>query len=147
MPSTPPSRSIAGSRRRMCYTQATAGIRLEAALRYCRDALKLSPDNSAYLDSLGMVLLKLGKLDEALEAYDKAVAKNTGADSLMGRAFVYLRKGDRVHAEADAAAARKLYADVDSSFADYGLTFDAATPAKPTTPSSAKPTIVSITPG
>ena len=60
-----------------------------------RAALKLSPDSGQYLDSLGMALLKLGKLDEALDAYNKAVAKDTGADSLMGRAFVYLRKGDR----------------------------------------------------
>jgi tetratricopeptide (TPR) repeat protein len=71
-----------------------------------------------------MALLKLGKLDEALDAYNKAVAKNTGADSLMGRAFVYLRKGDRVHAQSDATAARKLWADVDDQFADYGLKFD-----------------------
>lgn len=106
---------------------------LQSALQDCRDALKLSPDAGQYLDSLGMVLLKLGKLDEALDAYNRAVAKNTGAASLMGRAFVYLRKGDRAHAEADAAAARKLAANIDDDFADYGLKFDdkaAATAAK-----------------
>jgi tetratricopeptide (TPR) repeat protein len=108
----------------LCWMKATAGMLLESALSDCQNALKMSPDSGPYLDSLGMVLLKLGKLDEALDAYTKAIAKNTGADSLMGRAFVYMRKGDRAHADADAAAARKLYAMIDDTFAEYGLKFD-----------------------
>jgi tetratricopeptide (TPR) repeat protein len=110
----------------LCWEQATAGILLDSALQDCRDALKINPKSGAILDSLGMVLLKLGKLDEALDAYNQAIAKGTGADSLMGRAFVYLKKGDRAHAEADAAAARKQFADIDSTFARYGLKFDDA---------------------
>jgi Tfp pilus assembly protein PilF len=108
---------------RLCWAKATQDVLLESALQDCRDALKTAPDNGAILDSLGMVLLKLGRLDEALNAYNQAIAKRTGAASLMGRAFVYLRKGDRARAEADAAAARKLSPDIDSSFADYGLKF------------------------
>lgn len=131
-----------GELNNLCYDQATQGIRLDAALQDCRQALKGSPDNGAFLDSLGMVLLKLGKLDEALDAYNAAIAKgSTGADTLMGRAFVYLRKGDRVHAEADAAAARKASPHVDETFAGYGLKFDQTT-GKPT---SNKPEIVSVT--
>jgi cytochrome c-type biogenesis protein CcmH/NrfG len=98
---------------------------LDSALQDCRDALKLSPGAGQILDSLGMVLLKLGRLDEALDAYNQAVAKNTGAASLMGRAFVYLHKGDTAHAEADAAAARKIAGDIDDTFAEYGLRFGA----------------------
>jgi tetratricopeptide (TPR) repeat protein len=71
-----------------------------------------------------MVLLKLGKLDEALDAYNQAIAKNEGASSLMGRAFVYLQKGDRARAEGDAAAARKLTPKIDETFAQYGLRLD-----------------------
>jgi len=127
-----------GELNNLCYDQATEGIRLDAALRDCRQALKGSPDNGAYLDSLGMVLLKLGKLDEALDAYNAAIAKgSTGPDTLMGRAFVYLRKGDRAHAQADAAAARKASAHVDETFAKYGLKFDDS--------ASKKPEIVSVT--
>jgi len=48
----------------------------------------------------------------------------------MGRAFVYLRKGDRAHAEADAAAARKMAPRIDDTFAGYGLTFDKPGPVK-----------------
>ena len=110
----------------LCWSKATADIMLQSAVQDCRDALRLSPGYGAYEDSLGMALLRLGKLDEALDAYDKAIARHTGAASLLGRAFVYLRKGDRARAEADAAAARKMSATVDSEFADYGLNFDDA---------------------
>jgi tetratricopeptide (TPR) repeat protein len=106
---------------RICWAKATQDVLLESALQDCREALKSAPDNGAYLDSLGMVLLKLGRLDEALDAYNRAIAKQTGAASLMGRAFVYLRKGDRSHAEADASTARKLSPDIESIFAEYGL--------------------------
>lgn len=115
----------------LCYDQATAGIRLEAALENCRAALKVNPDSGAYLDSLGMVLLKLGKLDDALSAYNQAVAKGEGAASLMGRAFVYLKKGDRTHAQADAEAARKLSPEIDATFAEYGLKFGQAATISP----------------
>lgn len=116
----------------LCWIKATAGVLLDSALQDCRDALKLSPGTGPFLDSLGMVLLKLGKLDEALDAYNQAIAKGTGPDSLMGRAFVYARKGDSTHAKADAAEARKGSPHVDSIFAEYGLKFDdPAAPAKP----------------
>jgi len=122
----------------LCWIKATAGILLDSALQECRDALKMKPGTGPYLDSLGMVLLKLGKTDEALDAYNQAIAKNVGADSLMGRAFVYLHKGERGSAETDAAAARKQSAYIDDIFADYGLKWDdaAGVPKKPaTTPS------------
>jgi len=110
----------------LCWTKATRDIFLDSALKDCQQALKLSPGTAAYEDSLGMVLLKLGKLDDALKAYTDAIAKGSGSDSLMGRAFVYARKGDTAHAAADAAAARKAYPRIDETFADYGLKLDPA---------------------
>jgi tetratricopeptide (TPR) repeat protein len=110
----------------LCWEKATAGVLLDSALQDCRNALTIRPGNSAYLDSLGMVLLKLGKIDEALDAYNRAIANGSGAASLMGRALIYLRKGNRARAEADAAAARKRNQAIDEVFADYGLKFDAA---------------------
>lgn len=105
----------------LCWTKGTAGILLQSALDDCREALKLQPDSGAYLDSLGMVLLRLGKLDEALAAYDKAIAKSTGPSSLMGRAMVHMRKGDKARAEADRVEALKLDPDAETRFAEYGL--------------------------
>ena len=119
----------------ICWAKATHGIMLESALQDCRDAIKLNPENGAVYDSLGMVLLKLGKLDEALEAYNQAIAKRTGADSLMGRAFVYLHKGDTAHALLDAAAARTAFPKIDETFAGYDLKF--TPPQPPLTPVTA----------
>jgi tetratricopeptide (TPR) repeat protein len=110
----------------LCWTKATENILLESALDDCREALKQAPDDGAILDSLGMALLRLGRLDEALEAYGKAIAKRTGAASFMGRAMVYAAKGDKAKASADAAEARKLDPDVDTEFAGYGLKLQAA---------------------
>lgn len=108
----------------LCWKKATAGILLESALEDCRNALKLSPDTPAYLDSLGMVLLRLGQLNEALAAYDKALSKSEFAAALMGRAIVRARKGDAAKARADLAAARKLHARIDEQFEGYGLKFE-----------------------
>ena len=120
----------------LCWVKATAGVLLESALQDCRDSLKLVPDSGPSEDSLGMVLLKLGKLDEALQAYDQALARNSGANSLMGRSFVYLRKGDGTRARADAAAARKLSPHIDDDFAEYGLKWE-----EPTLPETAAGTV------
>jgi tetratricopeptide (TPR) repeat protein len=106
----------------LCWAKATAGVMLESAVQDCHDAMTLSPDNAAYLDSLGMVLLKLGRVDEALTVYNQALAKRRDAPtSLMGRAIVYTRKGDAAHAGTDAAAARQLYPEIDDLFSEYGL--------------------------
>src|SRR5438270_6102090 len=77
-----------------CWEKATAGIMLESALEDCKQALKLSPGIPAYEDSMGMVLLKLGKLDEAIAAFSQVLAKTLNADSFMGRAFAYAGKGN-----------------------------------------------------
>jgi tetratricopeptide (TPR) repeat protein len=105
----------------LCWAKATRAILIESALEDCRQALKLKPDAGAYLDSLGMVMLRLGRLDEALTAYDKAVAKSAGSASFMGRALVYARKGDKAHASADRAEALKLDPDAEARFSEFGL--------------------------
>jgi tetratricopeptide (TPR) repeat protein len=127
----------------ICWAKATAGIALDSALQDCQDALKLNPNNAPAYDSLGMVLLKLGRLAEALDAYNTAIAKGVGADSLMGRAFVYLKQGDRARADSDAAEARKRSPTIDSTFAGYGLKFDQPPPSHAA--ATKAPAIVSVT--
>jgi tetratricopeptide (TPR) repeat protein len=113
--------STASQLNSLCWKMASAGILLEDALRNCEDALKLSPEHGPTIDSLGMVLLRLGRLDEALATYGKAVAKRLGAPSLMGRAMVYARMGRDELAAADRSQALKLDPDVENRFAEYGL--------------------------
>ncbi|HEX6740280.1 MAG TPA: DUF3857 domain-containing protein [Sphingomicrobium sp.] len=105
----------------LCWSKATGGIMLESALANCRSAVKLAPDSSSKLDSLGFVLLRLGKFGESIEAYNKAIAKTNQSMSLMGRAIAYARNGDKSRAETDRAAALKLDPDVEARFAEYGL--------------------------
>ena len=78
------------------YMLAERGIRLEESLDYIQRAVALDPYNGAYLDSLGWVYYKLGKLDLAEENIVKAIGRlrTTGVvyDHLGD---VYDRKGMR----------------------------------------------------
>ncbi len=106
----------------LCWKKATAGRALESALRDCDAALKVMVDFPPYLDSRALVLLQLGRLDEAIGDYDK-VLKQEGAiaSSLYGRALARSRKGDAVKAAEDRAAALKLNSEVAAEFEGYGL--------------------------
>jgi tetratricopeptide (TPR) repeat protein len=55
------------------YTLADNGIRLEDAYNYIKRAYELSPDDFYILDSMGWVLYRLGRLDEAIEFLQKAL--------------------------------------------------------------------------
>lgn len=114
----------------LCYDKATAGIMLESALQDCNEALKLSPDNPSFEDSLGMVYLKLGKLDDAIATYGKVLAQNPVPASYLGRAFAYQRKGDLAAAQKDRAEANSRMPGIEIEFAGYGLKFDTAPPDK-----------------
>lgn len=105
----------------LCWSKATAGILLESALEECREALKLRPEHGPTIDSLGLVLFRLGRLDEALATYDRAVEKKVGPPSLMGRALVHSAKGEKGRAQADRGEALKLDPDIETRFAEYGL--------------------------
>jgi Tfp pilus assembly protein PilF len=61
------------------YLYADQGKNLEQASAMIRKALVAEPENGAYLDSMGWVLFKLGKYEEALPYLEKAVQKSAGA--------------------------------------------------------------------
>lgn len=54
------------------YSWANDGINLQTALDYIQRALELMPDNASIQDSMGWVLYRLGRLDEALPVLEKA---------------------------------------------------------------------------
>jgi tetratricopeptide (TPR) repeat protein len=56
----------------VAYMWAERGIRLDKALQYAIRALELSPDDPAYLDTLGWIYFKKGKYPKALAAIRKA---------------------------------------------------------------------------
>lgn len=55
------------------YSRAQGDFELEEALVDINKALASAPDNAAYLDTRGFVLLKLGKLEEAMTDFQKAI--------------------------------------------------------------------------
>lgn len=106
----------------MCWAKATAGVALASALADCNAALAKAPNEAGYLDSRGLVLLRLGRVDDAIADYDRALAKNPNiSSSLFGRAVAWARKGDRAKSERDMAAALKIDPDVRTQFDDYGV--------------------------
>ena len=71
---------------------------------------------------VGLMLLRLGRLDEAIAAYGKALERRPNQpSSLFGRAAAWARKGDKAKADADIAAALKADPDVRTEFEGYGI--------------------------
>lgn len=60
------------------YLYADQGKNLEQAEKMIRKAVEAEPENGAYLDSLGWVLFRLGKAEEALPFIQQAVEKGQG---------------------------------------------------------------------
>jgi tetratricopeptide (TPR) repeat protein len=81
------------------YMLADQGVSLEQSLDYVSRALEQDPHNGAYLDSLGWVYFKMGRLDLAEDSLLKALKslRLTGVvyDHLGD---VYFEKGDRERA-------------------------------------------------
>ena len=105
-----------------CWDLATAGIALDTALSACQEAVAKAPTVSAYQDSLGFVLMRLGRYDESIAAYDVAIkqyAEHTS--SLYGRGLARHLKGDAAGGDEDMKAALRLDAHVATTYANYGL--------------------------
>ena len=76
------------------YLYAEQGINLDEAATLVRRALKSAPRSGAYLDSLGLIYFKQGKLDAAIENLEQALhyLPNT-PEILLHLADAYLGKG------------------------------------------------------
>ncbi|RKU18768.1 hypothetical protein C6503_08930 [Candidatus Poribacteria bacterium] len=76
------------------YLYAEQGIRLDEAAALIHRALKSTPTSGAYLDSLGLVYFKQGKLDAAIENLERAnhYLPDT-PEILLHLADAYLEKG------------------------------------------------------
>ena len=76
------------------YLYAEQGIKLDKAETLVRRALKSTPTSGAYLDSLGLIYFKKGKLDAAIENLEQALRylPNT-PEILLHLTDAYLKKG------------------------------------------------------
>lgn len=108
----------------ICWAKAVAGVALERALVECDTGLAGAPDSAPIMDSKGLVLLRLGRVDDAISMYDAALTKTPQlSSSLYGRGLARLKKGDAAAAEQDRKAALAADPDIVETFADMGLTW------------------------
>lgn len=106
-----------------CYLRARTNHDLTAALDDCNHALKLERNDPGFLDSRGLVYLRLGMPRDAVSDYDVALRINPNlADSLYGRGLAELRLGRKARGQNDLAAAERLDSGVVKLFAGMGLT-------------------------
>lgn len=106
----------------VCWLLATHNVSLPTALYICDQGLEQEPDRIALLDSKGLVLLRMGRNQDALAAYEAALARRINyPHSLMGRGIARLRLGDQAGGEADIKAALKAHPSLQQDYASYGV--------------------------
>ncbi len=109
-----------------CWLRALKGEDLAKALGDCNAALRRAPKSSpaaaAILDSRGLVRLRLGDYDKAIEDYgDSLKFAPRGAWSLYGRGVARIRKHQAAQGEADIAQATSLWPEVADEFTKRGI--------------------------
>ena len=105
-----------------CWARAQLGQDLDKALGDCNRALRMVK-TPGFLDSRGLVYLRLGRLDEAIADFDAALAQNPKlAWSLYGRGLARLRKGLKAEGDADIKAALGLRPKLGETARRVGLT-------------------------
>jgi tetratricopeptide (TPR) repeat protein len=105
-----------------CWMRALAGLELDQALADCTNALRLSPNTAAILDSRGLVYLRQGSYERAIADYDAALRlQPKSAWSLYGRGLSKLKKGQTAAGQADVAAATALAPKIAEDAARHGI--------------------------
>jgi Flp pilus assembly protein TadD len=106
----------------LCWALATADVALASAHDDCNAAVAKAPTDVAVLDSQGFVLMRLGRYDQAIAAYDAGLKLDPlEADSLYGRGICELRVGKKARGRSDIKAATALSFWVADEFAHYGV--------------------------
>ena len=105
-----------------CWARALSGQDLAKARGDSNAAVKAVPGNAGYLDSRGLVALRLGDLDAAIADYDAAIAINPHmAWTLYGRSLAERRKGRTDAADKDRAAALAIDPRIVERAKRYGV--------------------------
>jgi len=112
-----------------CWVRALANRELDAALADCDSALR-KDRNSQVMTYRGLVLYRMGRLDEAVTQYAVAIrAQPRAAMALYLRGLAEEKKGDKTDGDADLAAARAIAPNLAQEYRQFGLAPDAASSA------------------
>jgi tetratricopeptide (TPR) repeat protein len=105
-----------------CRHAASSNVMLDRALSACERAIALNPGIPIYFDSKGLVLLQLSRFDEAIRAYDAALAASKWlGTSFYGRGMAKQRLCNCPAGNEDMTEGRRLLPNVESQFEKYGL--------------------------
>ena len=106
-----------------CWARGLSNQMLDDALSDCRKAIKRDGEKPAYLDSLGMVQLRLGHYPESIKAYEQAVPQMPhSAWTRYGLGLAKIRGGQTDAGNADLVAARALDPEIEARATRFGLT-------------------------
>ncbi len=106
-----------------CWARALSNQMLDDALKDCRKAIRRDGENPAYLDSLGLVELRLGHYADSIKAYERALAQSPhSAWSRYGLGLAKIHAGQADAGNADLAAARTMDPQIETRATKYGLT-------------------------
>ena len=110
-----------------CWARSLSNQKLDGALKDCRKAIRRDGEKPSYLDSLGMVQLRLGHYAKSIKAYRQALAQSPNiAWSRYGLGLAEIHSGQMDAGHADLLAAQKLDPKIGTLASRYGLT-----PTKP----------------
>jgi tetratricopeptide (TPR) repeat protein len=78
------------------YMLADRGVRLDESVKYIKDALKIEPNNGAYLDSLGWAYHRMNRDDMAQTPLEKAVKLIPNDPTIREHlGYIYLALGEK----------------------------------------------------
>lgn len=105
-----------------CWARALGNVELDRALKDCNGALSGMPHNASFLDSRGLVRVRMGDYARALADYDESVQGGSNAAwTYYGRGIAKLRLGRKADGEVDIAKAKSLDADISDEAKKRGL--------------------------
>jgi tetratricopeptide (TPR) repeat protein/predicted aspartyl protease len=106
-----------------CWARALANQLLDDALKDCRKAIDRDGENDHYLDSLGLVQLRLGHYPESIKAYQQSIAKNPrSAWAHYGLGVAEIRGGQKDAGNAELATAMSINKGIEELAQGYGVT-------------------------
>ena len=106
-----------------CRSRGMLGLELDKALSDCNRAVKARDDVPFFLDSRGLVYLRMGSFDKAIADYDAVLkVKPRNPWALYGRGLAKLRKGQNADGQADIDAAKASGPRIVAEAARRGLT-------------------------
>ncbi|MDR3508826.1 MAG: DUF3857 domain-containing protein [Caulobacteraceae bacterium] len=106
-----------------CWVRGLNDVKLPEAEADCAEAVARGPVVASYWDSYALIALRSGRLKDALDRYNRALALDPRqAASLYGRAVVRSRMGDKSASQADFAAAKAIDVAAGLELGAAGLT-------------------------